>query len=132
MSAAFDSDYNIEYPPSCGTTVNGLMIDGRLHSVGDNVSIPALRYNGTILNLDKNQLDGVRVCSIWTLPHDYGISVTYSPLEPRTCVGVSCYIINHLYNNNVIFNDTVRLSNCPTRIHVSRNHYCVSRDLYPV
>ena len=59
MSAAFDSDYNIEYPPSCGTTVNGLMIDGRLHSVGDNVSIPALGYNGTILNLDKNQLDGV-------------------------------------------------------------------------
>ena len=70
MSTASNSELNTEYQPQCNTTVNRLRIDGRLHSVGDTVFIPTLGYNGTILNLDKSQQDGVEVCSIWTLPHD--------------------------------------------------------------
>ena len=72
------------------------------------------------------------MCSILTLPHDYGTPVTYSTLGLRVGVGVSYHIIHHLYNKNEIFNDIVRLSNYPTRIHVSRNHYRVFRDLYHV
>ena len=125
-------DYDIIYPPHCNTTVNRLRIDGRLHSVGDTVFIPALGYNGTIINLDKNKLEGIDVCLILTLPHDYGTPVTYTPLELRTGAGVSLCIMHHLYRKNVICNDTVRLSNCPTRIHESRDHYRLSRDYHHV
>ena len=108
MSAAFDTDNNIEYPPPCSTTINRLRIDGRLHSIGDTVFIPVLGYNGTILNLLKRQLDGIEVISILTLPHDYGEPITCSPFNLRAGVGVSTHIMLHFYEHNVFFNDTVR------------------------
>ena len=108
-----------------------MWIDERLHSVGDTVFIPVLGYNDTILNLDKNQLDGVEVCSILTLPHDYGTPILYTPFDLRAGVGVSTHIRMHFDSHNVFFNHSVRLIDFPTRMHESRNHYSEYMDLYP-
>ena len=123
MSAALNTDSS--------TTINRLRIDGRLHSVGDTVFIPVLGYNGTILNLHKRQLDGVEVCSITTLPHDYGQPIIYSPFDLRAGVGVSTHIRMHFDSHNVFYNDSVRLIDFPTRIHESRSHYSEYMELYP-
>ena len=87
----------MENQPQCNTTVNRLRIDGRLHTAGDTVFIPALGYNGTILNLYKREQDGVEECLIWTLPHDYGTPVNYSPFDLRAGVCVSTHIRLHFY-----------------------------------
>ena len=128
MSTASNSGFNNYYPPQGSTTVNRLRIDGRLHSAGDTVFIPALGYNGTILNIFKRELDGVEQCLVRTLPHDYGTSVNYSPLDLRAGVGVSTHIVLDFMSRNIMYNDNVCLRNCPTRIHPSRDHYYLMFD----
>ena len=113
----------MENQPQCNTTVNRLRIDGRLHSAGETVYIPALGYNGTILNLSKQVVDGVVEYLVLTLPHDYGTPVNYSPLDLRAGVGVSTHILLHFHSHNIIYYDNVCIRNYPTRIHSSRSHY---------
>ena len=115
---------------ACSTTINRLRIDGRLHSVGDTVFIPILGYNGTILNLHKRQLDGVEVCSILTLPHDYGEPVIYSPSDLQSGVGVSNHMIWHFESQNVFYDSSVRIFGFPTYIHHSRSHYAEYNEPY--
>ena len=112
------------------TTINRLRINGRLHSVGDTVFIPVLGYKGTILNLQKRELDGATEYLILTLPHDYGESVIYRPSDLQSGVGVSNHMIWHFEKQNVFFDSSVRIFGFPTYIHQSRSHYAECMEPY--
>ena len=112
------------------TTIKRLRIDGRLHSVGDTVFIPALGYKGTILNLEKRELDGATEYLIRVLPHDYGESVIYIPSDLKSGVGVSNYMFSHFEDENVFFDSSVRIFGFPTYIHHSRSHYVDYNEPY--
>ena len=112
------------------TTINRLRIDGRLHSVGDTVFIPVLGYKGTILNLQKRQLDGVEEYLILTLPHDYGEPIIYTPSDLRAGVGVSTHMMRHFESHNVFYDASVQIFGFPTYIHQSRSHYAECMEPY--
>jgi len=112
------------------TTINRLRINGRLHSVGDTVFIPVLGYKGTILNLQKRQLDGVEEYLILTLPHDYGEPIIYIPSDLRAGVGVSTHIMRHFDSDNVFYDESVQIFGFPTYIHQSRSHYAECMEPY--
>ena len=112
------------------TTINKLRIDGRLHSVGDTVFIPALGYKGTILNLQKRELDGVKEYLILTLPHDYGEPIIYISSDLRAGVGVSTHMMLHFESHNVFYDESVQIFGFPTYIHQPRSHYAECMEPY--